>query len=189
MKDHFTSLEIQLIRSSLAIRTDDEISELLERPSEDVVNKINEITGGGAYERNIRILEVRDILKKQQEEKTNLRVKKESDRLKRQQAAIERHSIKRDHEEKEFAKRNSAEAKMAEHHRRRAVREASQAYKTREVDWSIMKSIRVSRNTLVVVPKEMTEEEAIEQYYKNRDASKRSLFEKDLHQKMKPITN
>lgn len=189
MNNHFTSLEIQLIRSSLSTKTDDEIAELLEKPVEEVINKINEITGNGAHERNIRILEVRAILKKQQEEKNNLRLKKEADRLKRQQAARERHSMKKDREEKEFSKRTTFEAQMSEHHRRRATREASQTYKTREVDWSIMKSVRVSRNTLVVVPKEMTEEEAIEQYYKNRDASKRSLFEKDLHQKMKPITN
>jgi len=189
MTNQFSSLEIQLIRSSLASRTDDEIAQLLEKPVEDVVAKINEITGGGAAERNNRILYVKAILQNQQQQKIEERKRKEAGRLKRQKASQERASIKKQRQNREQAQRDTIEFQMHQHHKKRRERESRQTYQTKEVDWTKMKSVRVSRSTLVLVPKEMTEEEAIEQYYKNREASKRSGFEKELHQKMTPITN
>ena len=45
-------MELQLIRSSLATKTDEELAELLERPVEEVRDKINELTDGAGDERS-----------------------------------------------------------------------------------------------------------------------------------------
>lgn len=169
MTQEFTPLEIQLIRSCLATKTDDEISELLERSPQDVRAQIDQITGGGGADRNQRVVDVKTIIQKQQQEKINSRVNKETARLKRLQKSKERNELKGVYEEKERKQRNRAERMSVQQKKQKTAWEERKTYKTRVIDYSKLKSVRVNKGTIVYVPKEMSNEDAIKQYEFNRE--------------------
>src|SRR5690606_39001890 len=100
-----SSLELQLIRSSLATKTDDELAELLERSVMEVRAKIDEITGGGAMVRNARVKEVQELVLQEKRMKQDKLKQKESARKKR-----EEHRLNRLKEESAAKKKARAEA-------------------------------------------------------------------------------
>jgi hypothetical protein len=73
--DEFTPLEIQLIKCSLTVRTDEEIAELLERPVQDIRKLINDLTGM-AGQRQQEIQERRLVQLQAKSVKRNIQRKK-----------------------------------------------------------------------------------------------------------------
>lgn len=163
----FSALETQMIRSSLATKTDDEIAELLERTVGEVRAKIDEITGGGSLARNERVVEVKEILRKQQVEKVNTRRNKEAAKEKRRIQAEQRNREKALTDRKD---KLEAERKEAINHQVRKNRqdwERRQTVKTRVIDWSQMKTVKISKGTYVQVPRDVPDAEAIAKYHHN----------------------
>lgn len=166
MTNEFSTLEIQLIRSSLATKSDDEIAEVLERHVDDVREKINELTDGGADQRSKFIAEF-----KVQQKQEKLASKKKAGR-----PVNDRKVIEEDYDKKISKKASTIEFKQAQRRKELEAREINRKYKTKQVDYSTMKSVRVNRNTHVWVPKEMPESEAIKQYQKNIETYNRSYL-------------
>jgi hypothetical protein len=188
MTPEFTNIEIQLIRASLATKTDADIAEILERPVERVRDFINQITEGGAEARELRILDVKMIIKNKEVEASELRRQKELNLRKRQQEARNRHvrdTESAQREEKIEKENNRREANEVQRKREKTAWEERKSYKTRVIDWSKMKSVRVSKNTYVWVDKSVKDKDAIDKYYANLENNKhKTEFEKDLNQKM-----
>ena len=166
MTNPFSTLEIQLIRSSLSTKSDDEIAELLERPVEEIIEMINELTSGGAAERSNTVIE-----EKQKREQEKLANKKKAGR-----PVNDRKSVEAEYEKKISKKTNTIEFKQAQRRKELEAREINRKFKTKQVDYSLMKSVRVNRTTHVWVPKEMPEKEAIKQYQKNIETYNRSFL-------------
>lgn len=167
MTNEFSTLEIQLIRSSLATKSDDEIAEVLERHVDDVREKINELTGGGADQRSKFIAE----FKVQQEQEKLANKKKKTGR-----PVNDRKVIEAAYEKKISKKTGTIEFKQAQRRKEVEAMAVNRKFKTRHVDYSTMKSVRVNRNTHVWVPKEMPESEAIKQYQKNIETYNRTFL-------------
>lgn len=161
----FTSLEIQLIRSSLHTKTDDELSELLERPVNDIIYKINEITDGGAEQRMITVLAAKDIIRKEKEIKKKKSVRKEFLAHQKQKEETR--------EEKGKRKRALSEAQEVLRRKELAARNSNRVFETRVIDLSKMKSVRVNRTTHVWVPIQMSDMDAIKKYNENLEWYKR----------------
>ncbi len=155
----FESLEIQLVKSSLASRSDEELAGILERPVEEITALINELTGGQAEARTA------DISKMIDEKQQAINVKKTQVK-----------KIRHVDEEKQKEKARSAERfkektsriKIEEQRKReRDLQFQRRSFKTREVDQSQMKHVRVNRTTYVQVPKDIPDEVAIANYHEH----------------------
>jgi len=166
MTNPFSSLEIQLIRASLANKSDEEIAELLERPVEEIVEKINELTSGGAADRSN---EVANLKLKQEEEK--LQKKKRPATVK-----IERKVIEQQYENKAKKKTRSIEFENNQRRKQVEAMSVNRRFKTRTIDYSNMKSVRVNRSTFVWVDKNVPDKEAIKKYNDNLDFYNRKFL-------------
>lgn len=161
----FSPLEIQLVRSSLATKTDQEIADLVERTIEEVQLLINEITNGNGEERS------RDVAKYQEERKQEK--KKKSTKVKVPSQKIQM---------AEKAKARLKERQDAENNweKQRAItrgREDRRTYKTREIDMTKMISVRMDKRTCVLVERQATKEatdELIEQARVQYELTKRN---------------
>lgn len=183
----FSPLEIQLVRSSLASKTDEEIAEILERPIDLVHVVINQITGGVAVERNQRVLDVKKIIKAEYEKKIQARVDKEAGRRRREEKSRERNQVKsveQERADKEQRERNTSEKMNHIRKREKTAWEDRKSYKTKVIDWSKMKSVRVSKSTLILVEKHVKDRDAIDLYYQNMEKKQRSASDKEVYQKM-----
>jgi hypothetical protein len=184
MTNPFSNIEAQLVRSSLTTKTDIELAELLERTVEEVHQFINELTGGGAQDRVSRIDEARSAVSRIQEQKAAADRRKRETRTKRQETNERRRKEMEGISISEQRQRNHAEITAQQQRKRTQEWVAKRSYKTRTIDWAVMKTVQVAKGTYVVVPKDMSEKEAIDTYYKNRDNSHRSTFQKELSDKM-----
>lgn len=166
MANEFSTLEIQLIRSSFTTKSDEDIAELLERSVEEITEKINELTSGGAADRS-RAVAMEKI--KMEEERLATKKKKVS-------PAQERKAVEAAYEKKETKKNNSIGFQQAQ--RRKVVEgmASNRKYATREIDYSKMKSVRVNRSTHVWVPKEMPDDEAVQKFIDNKDHYNRKFI-------------
>lgn len=147
VENPFSPLEIQLIRSSLSTKTDQEIADLVECSVEDLRQLINEITGGGADERTI------DVIKYQEEcrqEKKKKKVKKKVQSHKQQLVDKSKTRLK---------ERKDAENKWEKQRAINKGREDRRTYKTREIDMTKMISVRMDKRTCVLVERQATQKE------------------------------
>lgn len=142
MSAQISSLEIQLIKSSLATKTDQEIAELLEILVEDVFDIINDITEGGAADRNIEI-------EKQRQERSL------ANQRKKQQPRIRKAVIKKPDEK---PNRNAdVVAKWEKQGQANKLRENRRSYKTRVIDMTKMISVKLDDRTHVLIERQETE--------------------------------
>ena len=158
MTTKFTFLEKQLIRSSLATKTDGEIAALLERPIEEIEEVINEITGGKAAERSEKIAFERKVQYEAARLKTDAAEKakqdKEAARLKREKLAEERRNkklqeqLKKEQRNKEKQARLNMEEKMVA---ARNARDRRDRFKTRDLQLDKLISVRIDHKTIVLV--------------------------------------
>ncbi len=160
----FTSLEIQLIRSSLATKTDDEIAELLERPAEEVSAAVNEI-GIDAGQRLADLQLYKDSQVKKAKPK-NVAVKKV---VKEEPQLIVK---------KELRKREQTRIlnKQEQQRTERRKNEERRRYATRAVDYSKMKTVKVGKGIWVYVPVDVTDDMAKRKFEANRKRYERNFL-------------
>lgn len=189
MTNPFSNIEIQLVRSALTTKTDSEIAELLERTEPEVFELINEITGGGAEARGIRIEEARAAVRMIEHQKEEARRKAEAlKKMQKESRERNRKPKKRtDGEIREMEKRTNADIIAQQVKKRSQQYLEKQSFKTRNVDygnWDVMKTVQVAKGTYVVVRKEVSDREATNKYYENRDNVKNSLEMKEVVKKI-----
>lgn len=176
MTNPFSNIEAQLVRSSLATKTDSELAELLERPEQEVREFIDQITGGGAEARSIRIQDARDAV-------TRMEAERRKSKKARKPGSGRKPKQSPESEIREQARRHHANTTAEIQRKRTLEREARHRFKTRVIDWTKMKTVLVAKGTYVLVPKEVSQKKAIDQYYKNREHCRDAVFEKDLKEK------
>lgn len=169
MPASFSIEELQVIRASLAKRTNEEIAEVLERPVADVIEAINDITGGQADERNSDILQQREeaasaaVARKQRRSiptKTNPEFQKE------QLRKLERQQLKQRAAAVEDQKYKRAQEREVLRLKRRKELDA-RSYKTKKRDWSQLKSLRIDANTTILIPMDADPEQERRKYHAN----------------------
>ena len=154
----FSYLEITLIRSSLELKSDGEIAALLERSIEDVHDKINELTRGGADKRSLQI----QLLKEAQHKNITA---KEARKEYLQEKKQKEEKRKKDRDNKQ----NSEEKWRADRNRR----EIRKKFTIKPVDLSAMISVKIDHKTIVFV-KPGTDIEKVRQQY-----TRKSLLDKE----------
>lgn len=169
MPASFSIQELQLIRGSLSRRTNEEIAEILERSVEDVIEAINDITGGQATERQLAIDEQRRSQIKPARTRSprpsvpkpvNPRIEEEKRRK------LERKQLAERAAEKEREKRKLAAQREADR-QKRLKQIADKAFKTKIRDWSKYRSVRADKNTMIMVPIGEDPKEAVRRYKAN----------------------
>lgn len=155
MTNQLTSLEIQLIRSSLATKTNEEIAEILELPVEKVIAVIDELTNGEA---EARLIDVQNYKNEQE--------------LKKKKVGRPRSKMVEKGNDDDDIKRIKRPAKIYEMEQERKKQkdawEARQKLQTRVIDWGNMKSVRVDSKTVIFINKDDDPKEAIALYEANR---------------------
>jgi|GEM_PF-5792147 len=166
----FSPIEIQLIKSSLDTKTDQELADLLDRSVEEVVQIINDLTNGAASDRS------RDVEKYKQEELARKKAKR---------SGRQARTVKRDTElEAKQAKRAKDQvigrAKTEALTSASRTREESRTYKTRQVDYSQMQLLRIDDKTQIYVKKGLSdrEKEKFILQYQLREAERLTKFKK-----------
>lgn len=176
MSSPFSSMELQLIRSSLSTRTDEDLAELLERPIEDVRIAIDQITGGMSKERNL------DAIRYQEEKAIEAQKKKPGkvNKLPTKKEKENRHQeLIRQRDDKNRRRINDMESARK---KEQAGRSMNRVRQTKKIDYTQMKHVRVSRNTWICVPKSTSDKDAIELYNQGRDNRSQSV--KDIESKL-----
>lgn len=146
-------------------KSNEEIAELLERPVDEIIEKINQLTDGNASQRTSDV----NQFKLEQEEKKQ-RKKKAITRKVVTPSVSDDHKVAR-RKSKEVRLGNAAEIRQAEKRRW----EGHQKIKTREVDYSTMVSIKVGDKTWLQVPKGTDHKAAIALYKANVKIRERGL--------------
>lgn len=149
----FSPLEIQLVRSSLSTKTNEEIAELLERSMEDVIELINDITGGKAEERTQDVAvfieeKQREVLRKKQEKKKKIPPAGRNIRRPQDKPKVNTRTKERLEAEKGWMIQREA------HRKREDVRK----YKTREIDFTKTISVKLDDKTYAQVEPQETKE-------------------------------
>lgn len=140
----FSPLEIQLIRSSLSTKTNEEIAELIEQPVETIKAYINEITGGTAEDRN------NDVIRYQQEQAL---AKQRKSSKPKENPHLENKVNSRKKE------RQEAENQWEKQRAQTKKRDERRTYKTRKLDLENMISVKLDAKTIVLIEKQPTEKE------------------------------
>jgi len=140
--EELSALERQLIRSSLLNKTDMELAQFIEKPVQTVQRFIQSIWEGDTETRN------RLIIEKRKDAEFLVKRKAKKVALKKESLSIRQQHLKR----------------------REAIREREQrkSFSSREIDYSLLKSVRVDEKTFIWIPKDQCPEDAIRQYEKNR---------------------
>jgi hypothetical protein len=185
MTNPFTNLEIQLIRAKLDTHSDGELAAILERPIEEVHEFIDMMTVGGADARSGLVQELKE---KQHQEKVELgkcRPKREGRagcnseaREARIRERKEMLKVREERKQKEFRDRSDAIFREAQRKKEVAAMAVNRKFKTRQVDYSKMKSVKVAKGTYVFVPVEVSNREAIEHYQNHHVKTKDSWYQK-----------
>lgn len=134
----FSYLDIQIIKASLATKTDEQLAFITERSVEDVHAFINELTGGEAIKRNEDVIAYQAARGREskQREKLVKDIVKEEAKVKRERKARELQ------ERMNMNERRNVEARR---------REESKTFKTRKINMSELQSVRIDRKTIVFV--------------------------------------
>lgn len=184
MTTPFSIQELQLVRGSLSSKTDEEIAQILERPIEDIIEVIDDITHGQATERQLEVVRGREeatrkrirqkpkkVAQPKKQDAPNVAADREAERQAERKKLAERAAAK----EKEKRKAaNIEEAKRVMRNRELQAR----AYKTKTRDWSQYRSVRVDKHTHIMVHKDEDSKEAIKRY-------KANLPKDSMHQKIR----
>ncbi len=191
----FTTLEIQLIKSSLTTKSDGEIAAILERPIEEVHGEINRITAGQAEARSNAIQSRREEIfsRKQQQERQvqelaaakkqareeaisrQLQKSRErQERIQRRETVLRERAEKKklaeekkSKSEKEYRERSSRIHNEHLRQAQRSQRESRRVFKTRDLELDKMISVRIDRKTLVFV-KPGTDIEKVKKFYQKK---------------------
>ncbi|HTD95132.1 MAG TPA: hypothetical protein VK644_15005 [Chitinophagaceae bacterium] len=192
MLSPFSPLELQFLRSSLSTRTDEELADLMERPLQDITDIINELTAGEADSRTADVRSAREEKEKRRLEKLQALAKERADRKeerlqhKREQRPPKAAKVKaakpiKPKKEKVNRDPGGLKARQAERDRERQksrnLDERRQAEKrqsesrgklrTRVVDYSQMRSVKVDNGTYIYVKKGEDPAAAIQLYKAN----------------------
>jgi hypothetical protein len=153
--DEFTALDLHLISACLTGSTDEEIAAILQKPLHLVVAKINEITGM-AEQRQADLKSHRlAVLQAESIKRNNRRKQVEVDEGRRE---MDEKRVKR--EKQEQAAINRDHAAQLGRQKRLEVRR----YKTREIDYSQLRSLRIDSKTTVFLEPGDDEYEVRERY-------------------------
>ena len=142
-----SKLEEQLIRSSLATKTDAEIAEILERPVQDIHDAINKITDGGASARNERVIEVKQIMEQEAQNKKASKKKSKRKSLEEKNKDLWDDAVARTVKKK--AVKEDGTISNEEHAESRRRREERGKFKTRFVDPNSLHSLRMEDGTIL----------------------------------------
>lgn len=153
MANHLSALETQLIRSSLLTKTDEEIALILYRPVEEVSAKIIELYGGAREER-LQIVQANKMA-----QIAKFRKPAAAKKVKNQDSELDRKIKKRAADQIAMERRRLAENKK---------REEKRTCKTKAVDWSTMRSVKVNNKIWIIIPKDANAREEIAKYEANR---------------------
>jgi hypothetical protein len=148
MKNPLSAVELQLVKSSLTTKTDDEIAELLDRPVHEVVEIINTVTDGKADERTRDVL----LYKKELENKNRKKISK---------SAADKKEREYQRSKKLERERERAEAERQWHAQRESFRkrESRSVFKTRKLDLENCISVKLDDKTYALVERQKTEKE------------------------------
>lgn len=149
MVSEFNDIERVLISQNLVRLTDDQIAELINKPVDAVTQYINTITGGGT-------------IKVSKSQKKQLRIKKKVQRVKKDPA--KQHLAKVNKELAKKVTRITATSIEQDLRAARKIREARQSFKTKEVDYSQMISVRINSKTSILIKPDQDPEEARKNY-------------------------
>jgi hypothetical protein len=147
----FTSLETQLVRASLTTKSDGELAALLEKPIEDVVELIDQLTGGQAAARSEQI-------QKQKEAEHQKRSMQNA----RKELIQERQAKNEKKQKEKLALANHLEKRKKELGRL----EANRRFETKEVDLAKLISVRIDHKTHVFVKPGTNIEKIKKQYHR-----------------------
>lgn len=170
MLNPFTSLEESFIRSSLVSKDDQEIADLLERPADEVRAFIDEITGGHASDRDMDVAKAKEeeFIRLQQKSRNRHTAKKEvrPKTIRKKIAAVDLDEeaffeMKRQGRKKE---KETLDKINREREQIKRDRDSRSILKTRIVDYSKMKSVRVDRTTVLFVPIDADPKKEIQKY-------------------------
>jgi uncharacterized protein (DUF39 family) len=143
MENQLTSLDIQYLRASLNTKSDGELAATLEVSIETVRAKINEITGGKADERSLRIQKLNEELFKldqlQENRKRTKKLKSENTRRKRERRELKKESMVSSLKIQQQIMMN------------RKIRSETGTKKTRVIDYSKLISVRIDHRTHMLV--------------------------------------
>jgi acylphosphatase len=164
----FTNLEIQLVRSKLDTHSDGELAAILERPIEEVHQFIDMLSGGGADARS----ELVQAQKEKQFKETQLKKHKSVKSSEAREERIKKFKVQEEFKNKRAQvnkKRIEAEAAWLANKKANANSPINRKFKTRDTDYSSMKSVKVGKGTWVFVDKSISDRDAIEQYRSHYD--------------------
>jgi len=143
----FSPLEIQLVRSSLATKTDQEIADLVETSVANVRELINEITGGNSDERYRDVEKYQEECRQEKKKKKPVTVKVPTDK----QQLVDKTKAR-------LKERKDAENKWEKQRAINKGREHRRTYKTLEIDMTKMISVRMDKRTCVLVERQSTQQ-------------------------------
>jgi hypothetical protein len=159
MAEPLTFLENQLIRASLTTKTDTEISELIERTPEEVVELIKELIGPDEDNRSMIIEQHR----RDAEQKKKVPIKKTEKKMEKVLPSPSR------------KKSYSANIETLRKERRR--NDDRRKYATRQTDYSKMKRVKIDSRTTIMVAISVPDKTAIALYHANRKLYSRNILE------------
>lgn len=164
MPEPLTFLEHQLIRASLTSKTDSEISELIERSTDEVIEFIKQLMGPDATNRSMLIEQHRRDSEENKKRPFKNSKKKKETSFEQQDlpAASRKRSYNADIETVRKEKRRNDDRKK---------------YATRQIDWSQMKRVKIDSRTTIMVARSTPDTVAIAQYHANRKIYSKNLTE------------
>lgn len=143
MAYQFSSLEMQLIRSSLATKTNEQIAEILEAPLDVVIKKINELYPGSAAERQVAVKAKQADIERKRVLKEKDLADKRSRKREREEEKIRTEKAKKDR----FSRDSLAEKRKRE----LAMRSNRRVYATRNQNLDKKISVRIDAKTHLFV--------------------------------------
>lgn len=144
MPESLSYVEIQIIHSFMESKPVSVIADIIEKPESVIKEKISEIIAGDSTRSSY------DRIHKKKEDKKNL--DKVNHRNYRDQLAM--------------AKRRSVTVGVASDRKNGSINSASK-YKTKKVDYTKMKMVRINSKTSIMIPENDDAEKAKEKFLKN----------------------
>jgi hypothetical protein len=175
MTNPFTNLETMLIRAKMDTHSDSELAEILERPAEEIHEYIDMITGGEANARSNQVQELKDRRHSENLELKRGRGSSTSEEARNKRLKSIKETVDRNNErarEKELDRKQrtiQAEIRKRNEERKRSndMMNSRRTYKTKTVDYSQMRSVKVGKGTYIFIPKDADIKQAVESYEQN----------------------
>jgi hypothetical protein len=173
--DNFTTIEMHFLRASLESKSDGEIAALLERTIEEVHDKINEITDGGAEARSVSIQQHREHCFLKTKAAINEKALAKQKRIEEREQKARMRSEQKEKDKKE-AREKSARMQTESHrqHQKKQT-ESRRTYKTRVVNIQELVSVKIDSKTTVFVSPG-TDIEKVKKQYTRPPLSKESFI-------------